>query len=120
MLPLILGGLVLVALIVLLIITTGGSGVQTGTHWANISAIWLAIPMIMGSLILLALLGGLIFLFAKLLKVLPKYGFLAQYYGERGVQIACMISDRVASPVIKVKGVWAGFTAFKNRIRNFF
>lgn len=115
--PVLLAGLVLIAILILLIITTSARGNVQDTHWANISLIWLIIPTLASSLIFLMLLAGLIFLLAKLLGVLPKYGALGQYYAARMVDMACSLSAKVSSPILSVNSATAGSKEFINKIR---
>ncbi len=114
--PVILAGLVVIALSIFLMVTTAGGGNDQDTHWANISLIWLLIPTILGSLIWLVLLGGLIFAMVKVLQVLPPAAATVTHYLMRVSQIACDVSDKVSAPVIKVKGLYAGARRFKNRL----
>jgi hypothetical protein len=118
--PVILAGVILVAVTVFLVVTTRYSGSTLDTRWANISLIWLLLPSIAFSVILLALLGGLIFLMVKALNGLPKFGAKAQYYAVSASQIVRNFSDKVSSPVIGVKGAWAGLQDLVIQIRKLF
>lgn len=118
--PLILAGLIVIAVTVFLIVITAGHGNTVDTHWADISLIWLILPVLAGSLIPLALLGGLIFLMAKLLGALPKYGALGHYYAIRVTEIAKLIGDKVTAPVIAVKSRGAAVKSFFEQLRQRF
>ncbi len=114
--PVILASLLLVALAVLAMVTTSGAGNDLDTHWANVSLIWILLPTIFGSLIWLAILGGLIFGMVKLLGVLPNAFAIIQHALMRASQIVTNVSDKVSAPVIKTKGFWAGARRLKNRL----
>lgn len=116
--PVIFLSLVMVAVIVLLIITTGASGNTQDTHWANISLIWMLLPTIVASLIFLALLGGLVYLMAKLLKVTPLYAAKGQYYARRASEIARTLGDKAVSPILSVNSMQARWRSFRQQIRH--
>ena len=78
-LPVVLSALVLVGIIVWVSIATFSQGGDVG-RWAAISTIWVIIPMLLGGLVVLAILGGLIYLMARLLNALPYYTGIAQDY----------------------------------------
>ena len=78
-LPVALSALVLVAIVVWVSYATFNQGGDVG-RWAAISTIWVIIPMLLGGLVVLAILGGLIYLMARLLSALPYYTGIAQDY----------------------------------------
>ena len=78
-LPVVLSALVLVGIIVWVSIATFSQGGDVG-RWAAISTIWVIIPMLLVGLVVLAILGGLIYLMARLLNALPYYTGIAQDY----------------------------------------
>ena len=78
-LPVVLSALVLVGIVVWVSIATFSQGGDVG-RWAAISTIWVIIPMLVGGLVVLAILGGLIYGMAKLLGALPYYTGIAQDY----------------------------------------
>jgi hypothetical protein len=118
--PVILAGVIVIAVTVFMIVSSSNPSSMLDTRWANISLIWLLIPSIALSLIPLALLGGLVFLMVKALNGLPKLGARAQYYAVSASQITRNISDKISSPVIGVKGIWAGLHNLVNQIRKTF
>ena len=85
-------------------------------RWAEISTIWLTIPMIITGLIVLAILIGLIYLMVQALANLPYYTSLAQdyIYIARGYIIRG--ADMVVKPVIDLEGFIEKIKAFFGRI----
>jgi len=78
-LPVALSALVLIAIVVWVSYATFSQGGDVG-RWAAISTIWVIIPMLLGGLVVLAILGGLIYGMARLLSALPYYTGIAQDY----------------------------------------
>lgn len=78
-LPVVLSALVLVGIVVWVSFATFRQGGDVG-RWAAISTIWVIIPMLLGGLVVLAIIGGLIYGMAKLLGALPYYTGIAQDY----------------------------------------
>ena len=110
-LPMIMAILLIFALAILAgIAAFGGSG--DSARWAAISTIWLVIPVMFFGLILLALLGGLVYLLARTLQVIPPYTSKAQYYVNRGASEARRFSDMAAQPVLLFEGIKASLKAF--------
>ena len=70
------------------------------TLWAEISEIYLAIPTIIFLVILFALVGGLVFLMARLLSVLPRYTFMAQDLSYKMKAFVRRGADKAVKPVI--------------------
>ncbi|GAB4417557.1 MAG: hypothetical protein Kow002_04020 [Anaerolineales bacterium] len=109
-------------LIVLLVITVavlagmaafGESG--DAPRWAAISTIWLVIPVMFFGLLFFVIIIGLIYLLARLLKLIPPYTSAAQHYTNRAAGIAKRISDSAVKPVIVLQGVFASIKAFFGR-----
>src|ERR1043165_7479478 len=70
--PVVLSSVLCLGLIVLINIATfrGGGDVQ---RWADISTMWVAVPVMIMLLVFLALLAGIVYLLAKLLNITPRY-----------------------------------------------
>ena len=90
---------------------TGGDS----PRWAAISTIWLVIPVMFFGLLVLAILIGLIYLLARGLKVIPPYTAKAQYYVNRGTDVAKQVSEKAAQPVLFLQGITASLKAFLGR-----
>lgn len=106
-LPVVVSAVLCIGLIVLINVVTFGNGGDVA-RWAAISTMWIAIPTILGMLIVLALLVGIIYLLAKLLNITPNYTVkvqdffhLIQSYAKRG-------ADAAAKPIITLDSIGAG------------
>ncbi len=106
-LPFGVGILLILALAGLTVLSAlgGGAGVS---RWADISLIWLILPMIVFTLILLAIVAGLVYLIVKLISVLPGSAFKVQELMASWQEKIRSASDKAAQPVIRVGGFWAG------------
>jgi len=114
--PVVLSAVLCVALIVLINIATFRDNGDVA-RWAAVSTIWIAIPIIIGMLIVLALLGGLVYLMAKLLNVTPTYTGLAQDYVNKVVVYIKRAAEAIVKPVIQLNGVLASISAFFERMK---
>lgn len=102
-LPLVIGGLLLVAGMALVIIAAAGANGEV-RRWADLSLIWLILPALIFSLLILGLLFGLTYLVSKLLGILPGYARLVQD-GYTGLSDKVMhLSDALILPLLKLKG----------------
>lgn len=118
LLPIILVSLIAVGLIVFLIIVSlRPGGAVTHMVWADISTIWILMPVIVLSIIPAALVAALIVGMSKLIKGVPHYGVLGQYYAERMAEKVKAIADKAAQPAIKVGGWNAGWKRLRNLLR---
>jgi hypothetical protein len=70
------------------------------TLWAQIAEIWLAIPTIIFLIVIFAMVGGTVYLMARLLSVLPRYTFMAQDLSYKMKAYVRRGADAVARPVI--------------------
>jgi hypothetical protein len=113
-LPMVLSVVLCIALIVLIGFATFRDGGDVG-RWAAISTIWIVVPIMIGSLIVLALLGGLVYLMAKLLNIMPTYTGMAQDYVHIAVSYIKRGADAVVKPVFFVDGLGASIRAFLGR-----
>src|SRR6186997_2631512 len=75
--PVLLSSVLCIGLIVIIYISTFSAGGDV-QRWADISTMWIAIPTMIGMLIVFAVLAGIIYLLAKLLNITPKYTVMAQ------------------------------------------
>src|SRR5262245_3590515 len=110
-LPIALTALIIVALIVLVNVATFRDGGDVA-RWAAISTIWIVIPIMFGLLILLAVLGGLVYLMKKLLNITPTYTSLAQDYVYLAESYIKRAADALVQPVLQLNGILASLIAF--------
>ncbi len=113
-LPMVLSVVLCIALIVLIEFATFRDGGDVG-RWAAISTIWIVVPIMIGSLIVLAIVGGLVYLMAKLLNIMPTYTGMAQDYVHIAVSYIKRGADAVVKPVFFVDGLGASIRAFLGR-----
>ena len=75
--------------------------------WADISLIWLIIPMMFMALVIMALVIALVYGLNRLLKVTPHYTGLAQYYTFWFNAQVTIWTDKLVKPVLFIKS-WLG------------
>jgi hypothetical protein len=114
-LPMVIAVLLMVGLIVLISLSTFNSGGDVG-RWAAISTIWIIIPILIAGLIVLAILGGLIYLMARALGALPYYTGMAQDYVFIARGYIIRAADAAVKPVIALNGYLESIIAFFGRI----
>lgn len=114
-LPVVLSALALIGMTVWVSFATFQQGGDVG-RWAAISTIWVILPMLVAGLIALAVLGGLIYFMARLLKALPyhtgvaqDYVFIARGYIIRGADLA-------VKPILVLNGWLQTAKTFLERI----
>jgi hypothetical protein len=87
-------------------------------RWAEVSTIWITLPIIVTGLIVLAILIGLIYLMVQALTNLPYYTSLAQDYIYLARSYIIRGADMAAKPVIDLEGFIEKIKAFLERITN--
>jgi hypothetical protein len=112
-LPLGLTVAVILALIVGVILSAAAPtpDVTTLSHWSDVSLIVLVLPVIVGSFFVMIIASGLVYLLARLLKLLPPYTQLGQAYVHYASALIASWCDRVVAPIIRLRGYWAGIQA---------
>lgn len=114
-LPVALSALSLVAIVVWVSYATFNQGGDVG-RWAAISTIWVIIPMLVGGLVVLAILGGLIYGMARLLNALPYYTGIAQDYIFIARGYIMRAADMSVKPILKLNEWLQTAKAFFERI----
>jgi hypothetical protein len=114
-LPVILAGLLFIGMIVLVSLATFRAAGDVN-RWAAISIMWIAIPIMIGGLIFLALFLGLIYLVAQLLSILPTYTGLAQGYVFRIRGHIIHAADLAVKPIFGLAGWLESLKAFLGRV----
>ena len=99
MLPFLAFVLLLVVVAVVLAVFQVG---QVGT-WAEISTIFLIVPVLIASIIPLVLLVALAYGVTKLLGIIPPYAHLVQNYFDKGLQYVRRGADLVSEPILKAR-----------------
>lgn len=113
-LPVLLSAVFCIALIVLIWFATFRDGGDVA-RWAAVSTIWIVVPIMIGMLIVLALLGGLVYLMARLLNIAPNYTALAQDYVHKAAGYVKRGADAAVKPVLFVDGLGASIRTFFGR-----
>lgn len=113
-LPMILAVIVIVALAVISGIAAFGVNGDPA-RWAAISTIWLVVPVMIFGLLFFAVLGGLVYLLARGLQVLPTYTSNTQYYIQRVTGQIKRSSDMATRPVFFIEGIMARIKAIFGR-----
>jgi heme/copper-type cytochrome/quinol oxidase subunit 2 len=115
-LPITVTVILCIALIVLINVATFRDGGDVA-RWAAVSTIWIVIPIMVGLVIVLALLGGLVYLMYKLLDITPTYTGLAQDYVHKAAAYIKRGADAVVKPIIGLNGILASINAFFERMK---
>jgi uncharacterized membrane protein YhdT len=86
-----------VAMIVAFVVITVGAARGTSDlgKWADVSTIWLAIPVGIGALIILGVLSAVVYLLGRILGVIPRYTVIGQKYAW-GLSAGAKEADRVS------------------------
>src|SRR5690349_7555409 len=79
LLPMVVVALLFVAMIVLINVATFRDNGDVA-RWAALSTIWIVIPIMIASLIFLAVLVGLVYLMKRLVNITPTYTGMAQEF----------------------------------------
>jgi len=113
-LPMVFTTLLFVGMIVLISVATFRDGGDVG-RWAAISTIWIVVPIIIASLIFLAILVGLVYLLGRLLNITPTYTGLAQDFIHKLAIRIRLAADKLVKPVIFLDSVGASINRFLGR-----
>lgn len=105
-LPIIVAIVIIIALAALTGVAAFGAN-GNATRWSAVSTIWLLIPVLLFGLIFLAILSGLVYLLARILKILPNYTFSAQYYANLAASKIKHFSNMATRPVFFVEEIKA-------------
>jgi hypothetical protein len=101
-----------IVLVSLLVVVAGGITISVEADlnrlWADISIIWLVLPVLLIALLFLIILIGMIYLMYKLTNGLPRLTRKAQNIFIRIEQETCRGSNSVAKPVIWIHQFQSG------------
>ena len=113
-LPVVFAALVCIASIVLVNIATFRDNGDVA-RWAAVSTIWIVIPIMVTSLIFLAVLVGLVYLLGKLLHITPTYTGKAQDFVHNLAIRIRLVADKLVKPVIFLDSVGASLNRLLGR-----
>ena len=93
---------------------SSSSNQELGLHWANVSTIFLMIPILLVSLIFLVILAGLVYGFSRLLSIIPPYfGQVIQLF-NRVSEVILIATDKMVSPIFLVQSQSAKVKTIKS------
>ena len=113
-LPIILAAILFIALVILVIISTANGTGDVG-RWAAISTMWIVIPTCIMGFVLLALLGGMVYLMGRLLGIAPTYTGKAQDFIHKLAIRIRRVADMTVKPIFSVNGFGATIKAILGR-----
>ena len=113
-LPMVLSGLVFIALIVLISLATFDRNGDVA-RWAAISTMWLASHVFVLEFVFLALLVGIIYLLGRLLGITPTYTGKAQNIIHMLMIRIRLAADAAVKPIIFLDSVGASINRFLGR-----
>ncbi len=113
-LPLAVGLIVVVVFAVF----TGLASTEGASRWADISLIFLIIPVMMVTLLFLAFTAGLIYIVVKLLQEIPVYTRQAQEMIQMVSQRVRKGTDLAVEPVLRIHGFRAALRALRGKLRS--
>lgn len=112
-LPLVIGVIIVLVLAVLAALGAPGNV----SRWADVSLIWLIIPMLLVALIFLVVFGGLAFGVFYLIRLIPGYARQVQdFFTLVGAKVK-QGSDMAVEPVLRVQSFIASLNAVKRNLR---
>lgn len=107
-------GLLLTFLLMGLIVSASSSSVD---RWADISLIWLLLPLLFVALILLLLTGSLVLAVTWLLKKLPVWASQIDHYFIVVGLYTRLYSDKAVEPVLRVHAFWASLQNIQRQMK---
>jgi len=115
--PVAIGTLLILVVFTLVIVTAVGTEAGGSvSQWADTSLIWLSLPVMLFALILALILLAMIWLLARLLKILPHYTLAARYYAGLIFGYITSGADKLVTPIIRVKGFGATVSGLMNAL----
>lgn len=111
--PLVIAALIILALAVL--VSTGNS--QSASLWADISLIWLIIPVMVVSLIFLVVLAGLVYAVIWLVRILPGYALQAQNFMVMIANQVERLGNAIVEPILRINAFLASIQALRRSLR---
>ncbi len=113
--PLVFGIIIVLAFLALAIISASQGSTQVG-RWSDISIMFLILPAVLAGFAFLVLFSGFIFLFSRLLRLLPKYTQLGQAYIFQFSVLVKSLADKAANPIMVISSWWAQVQTLVRRV----
>lgn len=114
LLPIVLAAVLFIGMVVLVNIATFRDNGDVG-RWAAVSTIWIVIPVCIAGFVFLVLLGGLVYLMARLLGVAPTYTGQAQGFVHKLAIRIRRLADVTVKPIFALNGFGASLKALLGR-----
>jgi len=105
-LPLIIAILVVLAGVVAIIIY-GIRAESTLRRWADVSLIWVLVPVMFIGLIFMIIVFGVLFGVTRVLGIIPGYGSQVQGYFRQAEAKVSQVTDALVEPLLRVRSSWA-------------
>jgi hypothetical protein len=112
--PLVIAAIVIVILAVL--VATGSP--QGASLWADIALIWLLIPVMIASLIILVLLAGLVYAVIWLVRTIPAYALQVQNFMIMVVSQVERLGNMIVEPIMRISAFLASLQALGRSLRS--
>lgn len=100
-------GLIVILGLSIAVIYAAASGNSQVSRWADISLVWLLLPVIFLSLLFLALLVGITFLITRLLHIFPVYAYKVQIFFNQAQTWIKSGTDIAVEPILKINSFLA-------------
>jgi uncharacterized Tic20 family protein len=110
--PLVIAALLILVLAIL--VSAGNS--QSASLWADISLIWLIIPVMIVSLIFLVVLVGLVYAVIWLVRILPGYAMQAQNFMVMIAYQVERLGNSIVEPILRINAFLASLQALRRRL----
>lgn len=110
-------GVFLVLLAGAVVVLAAVSGEGDINRWSDISLIWLIAPMLLLIIILIAMTAAMVYLFRRMLPVLPRYSHLFLSYFTMVSRQVKSISNASVEPFLRAQSLSASLRAFKRSLR---
>ena len=119
--PLMIGVLLFLGAASLMVLTVAGASTGINTsQYAATSVIWIVIPLMLAALLFFGLVGGLVYLLARLLKVLPGYTTRVQLIFEMVSSRITNITNKAANPLVSIKSFGSAVSVIFKKMTGLF
>jgi hypothetical protein len=107
----------IVAVILAVAVLAATGSVQSTSLWANISLIWLIIPVMVIALILMVMLAGLVYAVVWLVRILPVYSMQVQNFMIAITSQVEKLGNAIVEPILRVNAFLASLQALRRSLR---
>lgn len=95
---------------------TVGAGKELNRLWADVSIIWMVLPMLFLAFFMLVILVGMVYLLYQLTKGTPRITRKVQNFLTRIEQETCRAANSVVKPILWVHQVQSGLRSLMRKI----